>query len=303
MTMGQHRLPGFQTVVVGHDGTAASDAALALARQLAADDATLLVARVVAAPRLALAHGHDHGDLEHAEGELAALDLRATGAQRVATRALAGRSVTRALSALAEEEGADLIVVGSGRRPGDYREHKVLGLRLVQSAPCAVAMAATEGHEEIRHIGVAYDGSPEAELALDAAYDVAQRLHAAVTLYLAILPDLSAALGGQLIHRDAGALLDAAAERAPEGVNPETIVATGWASSAIARRAEQVDLLVLGSRRHSALLHTLAGSTSRAVAVELGNAMLITPRGALSHATEAVVGADATPRDGADNRA
>jgi nucleotide-binding universal stress UspA family protein len=278
MSMGQHRNPGFQTVVVGHDGSAAAEAALELARQLAADDATLLVAGVVAAPRLALAHGHDHADLEHAEAALAALELRATGAQRIATRALGGRSVVRALSALADEEGADLIVVGSGRRPGDYREHKVLGLRLVQVAPCAVAMAATGGQDEIRHIGVAYDGSPEAELALDAAYAVARRLHAAVTLYLAVLPDISAALDGQLAHRDAGALLDAAAERAPEGVNPETVVASGWASSAIAGRAQAVDLLVLGTRRQGSLLHALVGSTSRAVAVELGNAMLITPR-------------------------
>lgn len=279
MAMGQHRHPGFQTVVVGHDGTAASDAALGLARQLAADDATLLIARVVREPRLALVHGQDHSGLEGAEAELAELDLP-DGAERVATRAVAGRSVEHALAALAEAEGADLIVVGSGRRPGDYRKHKVLGLRLVRCAPCAVAMASTGGGGEIRHIGVAYDGSPEAELALDAAYEVAQRLGAAVTLHLAVLQDISSALGGQLVHRDAGALLDAAADRAPAGVNPETVMTMGWASSALARHCDTLDLLVVGSRRHGPLREVVAGSTSRTVAVEVACAMLITPRGA-----------------------
>lgn len=175
---------------------------------------------------------------------------------------------------------ADLIVVGSDRRPGDYRAHAVLGLRLLQSAPCAVAIASAEVDYEIRHIGVAYDGSPEAELALEAAYDLALRLRAAVSLYLAILPDADAALDGQLAHRAAGELLDAAADRAPAGVNPETVVVTGYASLALAERTSGViDLLVVGSRRDGPIRHALLGSTSRALAVELDCAMLVTPRG------------------------
>ena len=70
---------------------------------------------------------------------------------------------------------------------------------------------------------------------------------------------------GQRAHRDAGALLDAAAERAPDGVNPATVVVRGFAASALVRGADGiVDLLVMGSRGQGPLQHAIAGSTSRA---------------------------------------
>ncbi len=253
----------YRTVIVGHDGTPAADAALRLAEQLAGDGARLLLARVVAADHL--------GD---AKAELAALSDRAE------VRAVTARSPARGLAALAREEDADLIVVGSDRRPGDYRAHKVLGLRLLRGAPCAVAIAAADGEAEIRRIGVAYDGSAEAELALDAAYAIAQRLRAAVTLYLEVLPEYTEDLRAQLAHREAGALLDAAAGRAPAGVNPGTVVVTGYGSMALSERAAGViDLLVMGSRRQGPIRHALLGSTSRALTVELDCAVLVTPRG------------------------
>lgn len=257
--------PGFRTVVVGDDGTPAAEAALRFAQQLAAPDGQLVLARVFP---------HEPDDREAAE-----LAVRApAGAD---TRALSGRSVEHALCDLARKVDADLIVVGSDRREGDYRAFKVRGLRLIHGAPCAVAIPPRAGEEEIRHIGVAYDGSPESELALDAAYDLAARLHAAVTIYLAVLPYTGSELAHQIAHRDAGALLDAAAERAPQGVNPQTMVLPGYASEALAEHAgHRVDLLVLGSRRQGPVRHALLGSTSRATAVEAACAILITPRGA-----------------------
>jgi nucleotide-binding universal stress UspA family protein len=171
--------------------------------------------------------------------------------------------------------------VGSHRRPGDYRAYKVLGLRLLHGAPCAVAIAPDDPEYEIRRIGVAYDGSAEAELALAAAYELAQRLHAAVTLYLAVMNEALWGPDGQRAQREAGALLDAAAERAPAGVNPATVVAPGYASSAQVKRAGGlVDLFVMGCRARGPLQHAIAGSTSRAVTVEIDCPVLITPRGA-----------------------
>jgi len=253
----------FQTVVVGHDGTLAADGALKLAEQLTDDRARLLLARVVAAEHLA-----------DTEAELAALSDRAE------VRAVTAHSPERGLTTLAREEDADLIVVGSDRRPGDYRAHNVLGLRLLRGAPCAVAIASSDDATEIRRIGVAYDGSAEAELALEAAYAIAQRLKAAVTLYLAMLPEYTEDLRAQLAHREAGALLDAAADRAPAGVNPGTVVVTGYASMALAQRvAGVIDLLVIGSRRQGPIRHALLGSTSSALAVEVDCAVLVTPRG------------------------
>jgi nucleotide-binding universal stress UspA family protein len=258
----------FRTIVIGHDGTGAADAALRFAERLAADDARLLITRVAPAARRAAA-----------EEELQR--VRPAPRRAVETRVIGARTAVRGLVAVARDEGADLIVVGSDRRPGDYRAYKVLGLRLLHGAPCAVAIAPDDPESEIRRIGVAYDGSAESELALAAAYELAQRLHAAVTLYLAVMHDASWGTDGQLAHRDAGALLDAAAERAPSGVNPATVVLPGYASHALVKgTAGVVDLLVMGSRGQGPLQHAITGSTSRAVTVEIDCPVLITPRGA-----------------------
>jgi nucleotide-binding universal stress UspA family protein len=258
----------YRTIVIGHDGSDAADAALRFAERLAADDARLLITRVAAASRRAAA-----------EEELQR--VRPASGLAVETRVIEARTAVRGLVAVAKDEDADLIVVGSDRRPGDYRAHKVLGLRLLHGAPCAVAIAPGDPESDIRRIGVAYDGSAESELALAAAYELAERLHAAVTLYLAVLPDDAWGLAGQLAHRDAGALLDAAADRAPSGVNPATVVVHGYASSALVNSAGGIaDLLVMGSRGQGPLQHAIAGSTSRAVTVEIDCPVLITPRGA-----------------------
>src|SRR5215213_6461169 len=142
---------GFHTIVVGDDGTPAADAGLRFAQQVAADDARLVLARVFA---------HDPDD--HSAADLA--ERAPAGGE---ARLLLGHSVEHTLCDLAREIDADLIVVGSDRRPRDHGARKVRGLRLVHGAPCAVAIAPTDAqeHEEIRRIGVAYDGSPEAELA------------------------------------------------------------------------------------------------------------------------------------------
>jgi nucleotide-binding universal stress UspA family protein len=257
----------YRTVVVGHDASPAADAALRLAELLADDDATLVLTRIASRSRRADAWSQ----LEQVRGGI--------GAQRLEARVTSAHSVERGLAALAREAGAELIVVGSDRRPGDYRAHRVLGLRLLRGAPCAVAIASADTEPELRHIGVAYNGSAEAELALAAGYGIAQRVGAAVTLYLSILPELVDDLHAQLAFRDAAALLDDAAERAPADLNPETVIVKGYASEALAARvAGVVDLLVVGSRRHGPLREALAGSTSRALAVELECAVLVPPR-------------------------
>ena len=99
------------------------------------------------------------------------------------------------------------------------------------------------------------------------------------TLYLAVLPDAAAVVDAQRAHREAGALLDAAAARAPEGVDPATVIVPGFPSSAIVGRvAGVIDLLVLGSRRQGPLQRALLGSTSRAIGLEVDCALLVTPR-------------------------
>jgi nucleotide-binding universal stress UspA family protein len=283
----------FRRIVVGHDGSEAADAALDLAAQCADEEAVVLLTRVVVTGPLrlrGLKGGARHAQRDAAESELEWLGAGLEGSWRAEARTVEDHSVERGLAVVAEQEGAELIVVGSDRRPGAFRTHAVLGLRLLNGAPCAVAIAAAEGRPEIRHIGVAYDGSPEAELALEAAFTLTAALRAALTLYLVVLSDTEpvalvadpgdAALAAQLARRDAGARLDAAAGRAPDGVNPETVLLTGDASAAIAERVARagIDLLVIGSRRQGPVQRVLLGSTSRAVAVGVDCALLVTPR-------------------------
>ena len=108
---------------------------------------------------------------------------------RVRRRAPVAPSPARGLTELAESEDADLLVTGSSRHaePGRIRPQRTAG-RLLQGAPCAVAIAPGGLRSEAADppLGIAYDGSPEADAALHAGYDIASRTGAAVTLMFAI---------------------------------------------------------------------------------------------------------------------
>ena len=114
----------------------------------------------------------------------------------VRQRAPVAASAARGLTELAEAENADLIVIGSSAHgeKGRIRLERTAG-RLLQGAPCAVAIAPGDLREtdDFRHIGIAFDGSPEAGAALDAGYRIAARCGAAVSLLWA-LPEFDARL-------------------------------------------------------------------------------------------------------------
>ena len=148
----------------------------------------------------------------------------------------------RALTETAEREHADLVVVGSSHRgkvgrvlPGTTAE------RLLHGAPCAVAVAPRGyARDDIRHIGVAYEGSPEAEAALRAAEALALELGAALTVYCVVEPP---AVTDSMIAAGTGAewpsvtakqhgrqLLYYVADHAPQGLRPETVLLHGHAA-------------------------------------------------------------------------
>jgi len=191
---------------------------------------------------------------------------------------------------------ADLVVVGSGRRtpPGRLSPTRT-AMHLLEHAVCPVAIAPS-GYREagpFRHIGVAYDGGAEAEQALDLAYALAARDHAAVTLYLTILDGRLTYAGAeppqldtfaQRARMDAQEALDAAAERAPAGVNPETVMMRGAPSTDIASAADGVvDLLVSGSRGLGGLRRALGASVSEQLLLSSTVPMLVVPPPAGGH--------------------
>ena len=168
------------------------------------------------------------------------------------------------------------------------------GEQLFHGAPCAVAIAP-HGYEggEIRHIGVAYEGSPEAEAALRAAEALAAELDAALTVYCVVEPApatdnvVAAGTGAEwpsvTANQHARQLLYYVADHAPHGLKPETLLLHGHAAEQISRRAAGVvDLLFAGSRGRGPLRQAVLGSVSCALVRNATCPVVITPRSAVA---------------------
>lgn len=214
---------------------------------------------------------------------LAAARAQIPAGIHVALRAPGAGSPARALTELAEAEQADLVVVGSSRRISDgrIRLERTAG-RLLQGAPCAVAVAPPDLRETepFRHVGIAYDGSPEARVALATGYAIAAECEAAVTVAYALfnVPDTSEELAWHQRLR-AQRLLEEAAEAAPEGVNPQTLLLNGPAGATIAKAcADVVDLLVCGSRGYGPIERALMGSVAEELMEGAPHPVIVLPR-------------------------
>jgi nucleotide-binding universal stress UspA family protein len=228
--------------------------------------------------------------------------LAAACTERVAS------SAARGLTEIADEQCADLLVLGS-RDPAP--EGRVTpgrtALRLLQGAPCAVGVAPAGAGERDRfhHVGVAYDGSAEARAALAAAYAVASKDGAAVSLFFA-LSSPGTGYGGlaasevdrvtQQQRVDAQEQLDAAADEAPNGVNPRTVLLRGDAAQEIALAGNGiVDVLFTGSRGYGPMHRALAGSVAEALLLAATEPVVVLPRSGIADAVQPDAAAVSAP--------
>ena len=259
----------FENVIVGVDGRPNGRDAIALASRLLAEQGRLTLVNV---------HGGAHNRLhavtparlteeqeasrELLERERADAEVQAELVSRVAS------SPGRGLHDLAEELKADLLVVGScSRGPigrvliGDDTRTSLNG------APCAVAIA-TRGYAAhpvpIAAIGVGYDGSPQSEIALAKARELAARDRAIVrALEVVAIPNYAfTGFGAPALGDSIETILSEANERMSALQDVEGRAVYGLTGEELAAFGEEVQLLVVGSRGYGPMKRLILGSTS-----------------------------------------
>jgi nucleotide-binding universal stress UspA family protein len=275
----------FDNVLVGVDGRAYGRDAIALAAQLAGSGGKLTLANVRAGeyqPLSAITPGliaeERDASMELLERERAEVDVQAELVSVVSASAGAG------LHRRAEEQGADLLVVGSC-------SHSALGRAMLgddtraalNGAPCAVAIAARgyDAHPTpLAKVGVAYNGSPESEKALAAAREVASPTHATV-IALEVVSIPTYAFSG-VVAPSLGDTIDTmiaeASKRMSAMPDVDGRAVYGLAGEELAAFGEDVDLLVVGSRGYGPVRRLVLGSTSDYLERHARCSLLVLPR-------------------------
>lgn len=290
----------FENVLVGVDGRPSGRDALDLAARLMDPDGHLTLAHMYTGellPMRAVAPGQAseqrRASQELLERERAAADLEGE------LVSLPGTSPGRALHEQAEEQDADLLVVGSTSRGALGRA--MLGddtRAALNGAPCAVAIAAVgyaERSKPIAEVGVAYNDSPESRDALALAQEIAAPTKASVRALEVVSIPTYAYTG--LLSPDLGdsmnAILEEASERMRKLPGVEGRAVYGLPGEELATFGDEVDILVVGSRGYGPLRRLVVGSTSDFLERHARCSLLVLPRGASRHA------GSSTPKDAA----
>ncbi len=200
-------------------------------------------------------------------------------------------SPARALHDVAAANGIEVLVLGSSHRGRIGRA--LLGgtaERVAQGSPCAVAVAPKgyAADHELSAVGVAYDSGPESREALRWAGDAAVALGGALTV-LTVAEPLNVGLypsAEVMLREDMQASLESAAQRVlDEGVNQAPPAAKargellhGSPSKTLAAAAEDLDLLVLGSRGYGPIGAVLLGSVSQGLMRDAPCPVVVLPR-------------------------
>jgi nucleotide-binding universal stress UspA family protein len=257
-----------------------------LARRLAAPDGKLTLGHVMtSAPYFYRGVSAAFAAAERKEAEELLKKARADAGVEARLCRLRASSVGRGLHELVGELGADLLVVGSSSR--GLLGRVLLGddtRAALNGTPCAVAVApagygASAG--VINEVGVAYNGSPESESALEVGRVIAACHRARLSACEVVSAPLTAMAPGVLPLRDTlDGLVQDARDRiaALGGVTPHAVY--GEPVEELARYSGSLDLLIVGSRGYGALGRLVHGSTSSRLARTVRCPLLYLPRAA-----------------------
>ncbi|HYV14793.1 MAG TPA: universal stress protein [Conexibacter sp.] len=288
-------MPG--TIVVGYDGSDHGSDALALGRLLREllDGELAVVCAYPDDPlgESATAVEIAKGMQQDAEAKLERARELCADEQRVEYRAVAGATPARVLHELGEQLEAAAIVVGASHHgtalrllTGSTPEH------VLDHAPCPVAVApagfAGRSAGVPQQIGVAYDGSPEADHALAVAAGLARATGAQLRLVsvvnaagVGLYPPLDVTSYeqiGELARERARQQLDAAVAGL-DGVAADGVVLEGDPVEVLIEDSATEGLLVTGSRAHGPFRRVLLGSISTRLLRRASCPVVVVPRG------------------------
>jgi nucleotide-binding universal stress UspA family protein len=283
----------YKSVIVGLDGREHDADTLALGRSLQRSLGDL-------ADSLWLVHVIPPGP--PGQGQVALEAIEREDGKRLLTHAamtVGGYSETELIGPASPAEGlarlastldAPLLVLGSSHRgavgrvvPGGVAS------RLLAHAPCAIAVApsgyAKLAQGSISRIGVAYDATSEADLALAAAVGAATRLGVPLHLYHA-MHEISTDPGWDKFRGHmqdfAQGIIDSGLQRLPAEVDATGSVLEGDVAEVVAEAAgnDGVGLLYVGSRGYGPLREALLGGVAGALLQAAYCPLVIVPRGA-----------------------
>ena len=255
-------------VIVGYDDQPHASDALALGAMLARS----------ANGRLLITHAHRVGETAAFGRLLHEASRHVPYGVRVETRAVAHDTAATGLATLADDENAEVVVVGSSHRGRLGRALLgSVGEQLLRQSPCALAVAplnfAEHASAVIETIGVAFDGDAESLQALDRALTIAGAVGARLRLM---------AVAEQPERREVlRAALEQAAASLPPDVAADTELLSGSPAPALSERCQEgVDLLVTGSHGYGPVRRALLGSVSTQLMRSCPCPLYVVPRGA-----------------------
>jgi nucleotide-binding universal stress UspA family protein len=207
---------------------------------------------------------------------------------------LASSSPARALHERSTDPSTVLVVVGSTTRgairrvlPGNIAHE------LLSGAACPVAIAphgyAEQDVRPLATVGVAYDGSAEAQQALDGARQLAHRASATLHIITVVEPLAfgsvpvstmePATSAGRLLEDEMQTVHDTAVGESRDLVETQSVLARGEPADVLLQQSQQLDVLMAGSRGYGPLGAVLLGSTTRELMHGAGCPVVIVPRG------------------------
>ena len=258
----------FSNVLIGVDGQQGGHDAIALARQLTAPSGRMTLAHIYGYDWTVAFGSRLDVSFDHKEAEQLLEAEREASGLAAETLAAAYSSPGRGLHELSDELEADLLVVGSTR-------HALLGRVLLgddarasfNGAPCAVAIAP-RGYTQMAHplesLGVGYNGSPEAALALIVARELANRYGASITALRVV--SLQNVREERPIPADWPQEAETLVKRCQAQLGGiggvEGLAVYGGPREELSRLSAGVDLLIVGSRGYGPVARLFHGSVS-----------------------------------------